>query len=68
MTSDRVKECSPGGMDEFMTENGKTESSMEEESLLKSMAQERSAFGRMAAIFSGSATITKQQRHLQPLM
>ena len=58
MTKDRVKECSPGEMEEFMTENGRMESSMEEELSLRSMALERSECGKTAEIFAGSTTTT----------
>ena len=55
-TKDRAKECSPGEMEEFMTESGPMESSMEEVFSLKLMAPGRLESGKMAAIFAGSTT------------
>jgi len=64
MTKDRVKECSPGEMEEYMTVNGKMESSMEEEPSLKSMAQERWECGKTEEIFAGSTTTTIKWREI----
>ena len=58
MTKDRVKECSPGEMEEFMMENGRMESSMEEELSLRLMARERWECGKTAEIFAGSTKTT----------